>query len=280
MDNLVLNSDTKGRLDTFKQETPQGILLIGPSGSGKKALAEAFAAELLDNDNLDQYPYVLMIGGDDSPLNIEAIRQLQNFFSLKVLSSRAVNRIAIIENAQNLSHEAQNALLKLLEEPPKGSILILTLDNDQNILPTIRSRLQSVVISKPTKSDLRIMFKNISDIQFEQFYSISNGLPGLLTTLASNEDHPLVEATRQARRILSSTAFQRMTMVDELAKDKELFINALGIMQQMAEISLVKAVDEASTRWQRVLKASYEASDQLNRNVQTKLVVLNLMLNL
>ncbi len=72
----------------------------------------------------------------------ETARTVQGFLSRKRLSGR--RKVVILDDAHKMTEEAQNCLLKTLEEPPDHSLLILILDNAQEILPTIRSRCQSV----------------------------------------------------------------------------------------------------------------------------------------
>ncbi len=93
--------------------------------------------------NPDNNPDFLLI---DQPqtITIAAIRKLKRDLSLKPYQEKY--KIALIKNAQNLSHEAQNALLKTLEEPPANSLIFLTAVTKNNFLPTILSRCQVVEI--------------------------------------------------------------------------------------------------------------------------------------
>ena len=77
-------------------------------------------------------------------LGIAEARKIKEHFSLKPYS--ASGRVVIIEDAGVLTPEAQNALLKTLEEPPKEAILILGAGSDANLLPTILSRCQVVIL--------------------------------------------------------------------------------------------------------------------------------------
>ena len=249
---------------------------------GKLTLAAKLAEQLLDVKDFYSYPQALVIKRqeDKKLISIDAVRELDNFLSLKVIGTKAINRVVIIQDAHELSLDAQNGLLKQLEEPPKGSVIILTTNSEQNLLPTVRSRLQRITIKKPSEADLRTAFKDLSEADFNKFYAISAGLPGLMSALAGNSDHPLVEATSLARKILSSNTYERLILVDKLSKDKELVVNCLTIMQQMAEISLASSSEATSKRWNNVLKASYQTSQSLNRNGQTKLALTNLMISL
>ncbi len=91
-------------------------------------------------------------------LGIGEARKIKDHFSLKPYSAKG--RTVIIEDASVMTIEAQNALLKTLEEPPEEAILILGAPSDSNLLPTILSRCQIIRI---TNNELRIT--NYADIE-------------------------------------------------------------------------------------------------------------------
>ena len=111
-------------------------------------------------------------------------------------------------------------------------------------------------------------------------YSISGGLPGLMHALLNESEHPLLEATEKARQLLSQTAYERLAMVDALAKDRALAMDVAMILQQMARISLQTATGQAAKKWQSVLEAGYEAAEALAASAQPKLALTKLMLSL
>lgn len=78
----------------------------------------------------------------DSKLGVEQARIIREHFSLKPYSAKG--RGVVLEDATNLTTEAQNALLKTLEEPPANAVLILGASSDAKFLPTILSRCQVI----------------------------------------------------------------------------------------------------------------------------------------
>ena len=91
--------------------------------------------------NISVNPDIFIFKEEDS-IKIEQIRQLKKNLQLKPYLLKF--KVAVINQAEKLTTEAQNALLKTLEEPPENSILILTTGNMELILPTITSRCQIV----------------------------------------------------------------------------------------------------------------------------------------
>ena len=81
-------------------------------------------------------------------MGIGEARKIKEHFSLKPYSAKG--RTVIIEDASVMTTEAQNALLKTLEEPPEEAILILAAPSDANLLPTILSRCEIVILGNET----------------------------------------------------------------------------------------------------------------------------------
>jgi hypothetical protein len=100
--------------------------------------------------------------------------------------------------------------------------------------------------------------------------------------LTHNTDHPLIEASAVARSILQKTTFERLTLVDDLAKDRLRSLDTLHIMERMAEIALHQPGKDAAhlRRWQKILAACHLTTGHLLANAQPKLALTNFMLTL
>lgn len=127
-------------------------LFLGTEGIGKKKIAEEFAKMILclsDNKycgkcksciefDTNNNPDFLCIEPDGNSIKIEQIRYIQKRIQEKpIISNR---KVYIINNADLMTKEAQNCLLKTLEEPPEFGTIILIGSNENNFLSTIKSR--------------------------------------------------------------------------------------------------------------------------------------------
>lgn len=290
MSEIILHELTAAHVKRFVGQPAHALLVAGPAGVGKRHLSEHLAKRLTGS-NLDSYAYIRFVEPekDKASIGIEAVRELQQFLKLK-LPNNAPWRIIIIPSAQALTIEAQNALLKLLEEPPERTVLILATDSEQALLPTIRSRSQQLTVHLPSQASVLQFFREagFDSKATQQAFLMSGGLPGLMHSLLSNEqEHPLNKAVETARKLLQSTQFERLCLVDSLAKDKQAALNLLFVLQHMARAATLqgsKAPDGSATKrikqWHRVQQAAYEAEKAYTVSAQAKLTLTNLMLSL
>lgn len=95
-------------------------------------------------------------------LGIAEAKKIKGFFSLKPYSAKG--RVVVIEDASALTTEAQNALLKTLEEPPEEAILILGANSNANFLPTILSRCQIIHLDATSDDTLVYHSKYAEDL--------------------------------------------------------------------------------------------------------------------
>ncbi|WP_172199302.1 MULTISPECIES: DNA polymerase III subunit delta' [Saccharibacillus] len=134
-------------------------LFSGPGGSARRRAADAFAQALLCERGPElgdacgeclscrkvehgNHPDLQAIGPDGASIKIEQIRELQKMFSYR--SGSNGRKVYIIDEADKMTVQASNSLLKFLEEPPAPAVAILLAENAQTLLPTIRSRVQLV----------------------------------------------------------------------------------------------------------------------------------------
>lgn len=144
-------------------------LFSGPGGGARRKAADAFAQALLCERGAElgdacgeclscrkvehgNHPDLQAIGPDGASIKIEQIRELQKMFSYR--SGTSGRKVYIIDEADKMTVQASNSLLKFLEEPPAPAVAILLAENAQSLLPTIRSRTQLVPFTAMGAEDI------------------------------------------------------------------------------------------------------------------------------
>lgn len=287
MKGLVLHAQTKSQILHFGEQPAHAVLLAGPNGVGKGSLAEHIVNTALGiaPEKLAQYPYIARIAPEKASISIDSVRELQKFLQLKTIGTAPLRRAVIIEYADTMTTEAQNAFLKLLEEPPADTIVVLTADNRRALLPTILSRAQVITVYPPAETELTDHFINSGKNQksVTQAYFLSGGQPGLMAALLYEDNtHPLMSSVGLAKEILQKTTFERLALVDSLAKQKDEAAALLEALQHIAQTGLAQAAKKEDTtrikQWHRIVKHVSEGREALGRNASAKLVLTNLML--
>src|SRR5688572_966602 len=218
--NLALHSRTEKQLGQFIAAPHHALLLVGADGIGKTTLAQYITLQLLQlkPEQLASYPYLMHIVTEPGAnVPIESIRSINKFLQLKTTGTAPIRRIVLVEHADGMTSDAQNAMLKLLEEPPADTIVILTVQGKRTLLPTIMSRVQVISIQNPDEAVLREYFaqKGSTDTDITKAFFLSGGLPGLMNSLLQGDaEHPLLTQVVTAKTLLQKTPFERLAMVD------------------------------------------------------------------
>lgn len=284
----LLHSTTKQQIDRFFQKPSHGLLLIGPIGAGKMYVAQYIAGRLLglEPNKLAAYPYVKHIQPTKNTITIDQVRELNSFLSLKTTGVGALRRAVIIEDAHTMNIEAQNALLKLLEEPPADTVLILTTVGMRTLRPTIYSRLQQVLLHPVSREELTKAFvsSNCSEEEIARMYHIANGAIGLMSgLLAKDISHPLVQHIQSAKELLMLPLQTRLARIDQLTKESTELPMLLYAMKRVVaaalEQALIKQQAKQIRKWHALLARLLEAEQQLKVSANTKLVLTNLFLS-
>lgn len=282
----LLHSSTQRTVADFIAKPSHALLIIGPVGSGKGSLAAFVVSELLDVsvDKLVDHPYIMHVHDLEKGVAIETIRNAQTFLQLKTPGTNSLRRALIVEQGETMSIEAQNAFLKILEEPPTDTIIIISTNSTESLLPTIKSRTQQIKIKPVSFTQLSSFYNDLySESLIKKAYFTSEGYMGLTQALLEQDvSHPLVEQIVIAKSLLSSSTYERLTKVDEISKQKNtpLLLQALERICHASLSQTLQSENISAKQWTRRLKVVVDAEGKLRFNPQSKLLLTDLMLNL
>ena len=126
-----------------------------------KNFAKDFAKCILEDSMMQDY---YELGPDGKSIKVAQIRELQNVINIKPTFSK--KSVYIIDDADLMTIEAQNSLLKTLEEPPEYAVIILIVHNERSILSTVKSRCVNIKFNKLSDKDIKKYFLK-NDLNFE-----------------------------------------------------------------------------------------------------------------
>lgn len=275
---------TRRRVEILESRPKQSVLIVGEEGSGKHSLALGIIADLLNVsvNKLENHPYLLKIFPEKNSISIESIREIEKFIKLKVSDKSQINRVILIEDAGKMGREAQNALLKMLEEPPKNTMFLLTVSSKSELLPTIKSRVSEISILPVDQATAKEFFSNYSEQESEKAYLMSGGKPALMAEILSG-DSDVQENIDLAKQILGESVSARLLRVDDLVKNKEDLAKLLNSLQSICFSAFRQSIRNNPKNiriWHERQIHIEQAIKQLNSNTNTKLLLDNLFINL
>lgn len=288
-------------------------LLTGPSGLGRRTLAVRLAQAL--NCQTPSAPgvpcrtcrlckqieagqqidlMVVQAESEGGTLKVEQVREVTKFLSLKPYQSQY--KIVIFLRFQEANANAQNALLKTLEEAPSYAVLLLTADNAEQLLPTIVSRCEILRLRPLTVEAVAgfLTSRGLDGDKARLLAHLSGGRPGYALRLSADETSLAfrTEKLDDLKRLLAAKCRERFHYAEKLSKDKDAFRQtlllwlsywrdvlletsgaaaALTNIDRAAEIeSLAHTVDLSLAR--SLTAGMEQALDRLEKNVNARLL--------
>ncbi len=259
---LLGNENVKEQISTLIESNrlPHAIVIEGEEGIGKKTFAREIAAALVCRSNEtkpcyqcsqchkaekrihpDIYEYTAT-GGAKS-FHIETVRDIISDICMP--PNEAEFKIYILGNAHCMNENAQNAILKVLEEPPSYAVFILTVENRSMLLETVLSR--SVVLSLngvDTKTGAEFIVNDNDEIDYNSAFNAITALRGNIgkaqeSIIGGKMKETIDLVTNICKAIMSDSEYELIKCVSAFSKDRKELTTALSMLKMIFRDALV-----------------------------------------
>ena len=296
-------------------------ILSGEAGMGRKSLANAFALNLLCEKGLPDpcmqchackqvlagsHPDLIYVTHEKpASIGVDDIREQIND-TILVRPYSSYYKIYIVDEAEKMTVQAQNALLKTIEEPPSYAVILLLTTNPDAFLPTILSRCVQLKL-KPLKDvvvkEYLIQSLGVEESQAEIYAAFARGNLGKAIHLAESEDFKRMydEILHMLEHLKEADISELLDYIHKLREENLDIYSCLDFMQMWyrdvlmykttKDINLLIFKDEFSTiksmstvsgyeGLERILEAIDKARIRLDANVNTELVMELMLLTM
>ena len=288
-ENIIENQKNKKILEDIiiKNKIANAYMFIGQESIGKFLFAKEFAKAILclnenkpcnkcksclefDNSN---NPDLTIIEPDGNNVKIEQIRELNRKVVEKPIVS--TKKVYIINDGQNITKEAQNALLKTLEEPPEYVTIILITTSESAFLPTIKSRCTKINFNKLTEEEmLKILkekynYQNVGNI----VYKTSNGSISKSIQIIEKQSE-FEDINKMFSNLEHANVIDLINSKEVVFKDKE---DINSILDYIITIFFEKIKD--NRKYIECIEIAENAKERLRKNSNYDMTIDNFMLN-
>ena len=302
-------------------QVSHAYILRGEAGMGRKSLANAFALNLLCEKGLPDpcmqchackqvlagsHPDLIYVTHEKpASIGVDDIREQIND-TILVRPYSSYYKIYIVDEAEKMTVQAQNALLKTIEEPPSYAVILLLTTNPDAFLPTILSRCVQLKL-KPLKDvvvkEYLIQSLGVEESQAEIYAAFARGNLGKAIHLAESEDFKRMydEILHMLKHLKEADISELLDYIHKLREENLDIYSCLDFMQMWyrdvlmykttKDINLLIFKDEFSTiksmstvsgyeGLERILEAIDKARIRLDANVNTELVMELMLLTM
>ena len=264
-------------------------LFVGKESIGKKIVAKEFARNILCDfpqngefcgkctscltfENSSDFKIISPI---KDIIKVDTIRELSNeLFLMPTISKR---KVFIIDDADTMNEQAQNALLKILEEPPKYATIILVTSNKEKLLNTIKSRVIDIQFNSLEEKEIQTILENQGKTVSKEALEFSNGSVSKAIEYLEDETFPIA---KELSEILLERDFLKINRKFEIIKsDKNLKSNISSILEKVMYIYYKNLKKDISFDL-KIIESIEKTLQSIKRNANVDLSLDALMIDI
>ncbi|MBQ4544542.1 MAG: DNA polymerase III subunit delta' [Oscillospiraceae bacterium] len=261
---------------------PHALLIYGERGIGKKTLADIVARALVcTGDDVPcgscnscykakngTHPDIIRLGGDNDTVKVDEIRALKRDALLR--PNDGERKVYIINHAEAMTHQAQDAFLKILEEPPLFTFFIILCYNLSDLLPTIISRTAPVTLSPLSDADMgRVIAEKLPELSSDKRDELIKTSGGVCSFLIEEKNHEFTDIAESIANALCSCdelkIFREFAVLEKRDRD-----TLLGVIDELTVIIRDALVISSGAESSLISLAGRQCSDRFATAYSTK----------
>ncbi len=245
-------------------------------------------ASVAENADRPAHPDLHWVEPEGAYVKVGQVRALQR--NLSLVANEGGRRIGLIVGAEKLTDEASNGLLKTLEEPPRGTTLLLVTDRAQALLPTLRSRTTHMRVARTPENELREALIAEGFDQDDAWLASALGGGSLIGARSWADEH--LDRAREMHELLAALASRGASEILDFAESfrggeaarqrAELLLDVTGAFARRQVAASSEGNDPSGVgRWLTHYESATQSRLELRkRNLNPQLLVEGLLLTL
>lgn len=273
---LYIHPISEKALEAVVAQRPHALLLTGPYGIGLATIAQQYAK--LGNERV-----ITVLPEKDDAINLEkgaiTIQSIRRLYDLtKTIEPKG--RVIIIDYAERMAIPAQNAFLKLFEEPTDATRFVLLTHQPELLLPTITSRSQRVDLRSITHEQSEALLDELKvkdATKRTQLLFIADGLPAELTRLSTDSQRFEARAAivKDARTYITGTSYDKLLIAKKYKDSRSDALTLIEDAQKQLQRTLVTNGDASTLRIMTRLETLHKRiTEQGNVRLQLSAAVM------
>lgn len=262
-------------------------IFVGKDGIGKFLFAKEFAKAILCNGLNNKpcnkcescatfqggnNPDITIIDSSEKSIKTETIKEMVKSVYEKPLKSQ--KKVYIINNSQKMTREAQNSLLKTLEEPPEYVVLILITENENLLLNTIKSRCVKIKFNNLSKTEVKKILEEKYDLKEipENILELAEGSASFALSAIDKQDI-ISNVTEIFSRIDTISIIDLLNKKDLIFKEKE-------NVQEILNFINIELIKNKNIKYLNCINFVEETKERLRKNSNYDMTIDNLLLKI
>ena len=290
-DEIIGNEQIKKELERaiLENKVSHSYMFVGIEGIGKQIIAKEFARIVLCTNEQEKgchqcksciefmshnHPDFLYLEPDGNSIKIEQIRYLQRKIQEKPIISN--KKVYIINDADKMTTEAQNCLLKTLEEPPEYGTIILIGSNENAFLNTIKSRCMKIAFQPIENEDIKQYMEKtygMTDISLNMLEAFQGSIGKAILLKDKKEQYENIES--MIEKLNKTDMTELIKLGEPLYQSKDEIMNILDYIN----IILLRLAKE-NTQYANCIDIIEDTKKRLNQNANYDMCIDNMIFNM